>query len=234
MADQFRADRDMLSPNDDGVRYGRPSLVIAHTNEGDANGRADDLGAWLQKPESEASYTMIVDRAGRTVRSNDDNYVPWAAGSPANERGLHLCFIGRASQSRKDWLNQDKQLRAGARVAADWCRRYNIPAGWLSGDQMRSGLSGIGGHDTTVQAWHATDHTDPGTGFPRDRFIQLVNEYLTGATEQDDGMAFTDEDRRKLNYIYNQLRPWPQLGANAKGEPLTLVDAVASIKDEAA
>lgn len=230
MADQFRADRDMLSPNDSGVRPAAPSIIVVHTNEGDPNGRADDLGAYLQTSASQASYTMIVDRSGRIVRSNDDVYVPWAAGSPANERGLHLCFIGRAAQTEAQWLAQDKQLRAAARVAADWCRRYNIPARWLSGTAMRNGLAGIGGHDTTVDAWHSTDHTDPGTGFPRARFISMVVEELNPKKEDD--VAFTDEDRRKLDYIYNQLRPWPQLGKNDKGQDLTLVDAVAEMKAE--
>ncbi|WP_083812644.1 N-acetylmuramoyl-L-alanine amidase [Gordonia neofelifaecis] len=221
----------MLSPNDSGVRAAPPSLVIVHTNEGDPNGRADDLAAYLQKPSSQASYTLIVDRTGRIVRSNDDEFVPWAAGSPANERGLHLCFVGRAVQSTAEWLAQPRQLDAAARAVADWCRRYNIPATWLTGDRMRAGARGIGGHDTTVFAWHATDHTDPGAGFPRAQFVALVNKHLTGTSQQeDDDMAFTDEDRRKLDYIYGQLRPWPQLGTNDKGEPLTLIDAVAELK----
>lgn len=232
MIDQFRADVTMLSPNDDGVRNSTPSLIVVHTNEGDPNGRTEDLLAYLQRPASEASYTAVVDRSGIVGRSNDDNYIPWAAGSPANERGLHLCFIGRASQTRDEWLGPArKQLERGADIAADWCKRYRIPPTWLTGDRMRLGARGIGGHDTTVAAWHATDHTDPGPGFPRAEWCQMIYRRLNGGpTPEGDDMAFTDEDRRKLDYIYGQLRPWPQLGQNADGENLTLVDAVAEIK----
>lgn len=233
---QFKADRDLLSPNDDGVRGATPSLVIAHTNEGDANGTADDLAAYLQRPAAQASYTMIVDRRGRIVRSNDDNYVPWAAGSPANERGLHICFIGRASQSRAEWLAQTAQLAAAARVVADWCKRYNIPATWLTGDRMRAGSRGIGGHDTTVAAWHSTDHTDPGAGFPRAEFVALVNKAMNGDNNQEDD-EMNENDRRMLREVWEQLRGpggkgWPQLGKNAKGENLSLVDAVAELRAE--
>lgn len=44
--------------------------------------------------------------------------------------------------------------------------------------------------------------------------------------EKDDDM--TPEQARKLADIDRQLKPWPQLGKNAKGEDLTLVDAVAA------
>ena len=44
------------------------------------------------------------------------------------------------------------------------------------------------------------------------------------------------EEQRQLyqwaQYIYQQLQPWPQLGQNPQGEDLTLIDAVAAIKNE--
>lgn len=47
----------------------------------------------------------------------------------------------------------------------------------------------------------------------------------------DDMAGFTDDDRRMLTEVWEQVRNgWPQLGTNDKGEPNTLVDGVASIK----
>lgn len=40
----------------------------------------------------------------------------------------------------------------------------------------------------------------------------------------------TPEQDRLLRYVAGQLGPWEQLGRNAKGQPLTLVDAVAEIR----
>lgn len=45
---------------------------------------------------------------------------------------------------------------------------------------------------------------------------------------KDDDM--TPEQDRLLRYVAGQLGPWPQLGKNAKGEPLTIVDAVADLR----
>lgn len=47
-------------------------------------------------------------------------------------------------------------------------------------------------------------------------------------------MALNDAEQRELlegvRAIVKQLGPWPQLGKNAKGQDLTLVDAVAALK----
>lgn len=57
--------------------------------------------------------------------------------------------------------------------------------------------------------------TQPGTKrFPQDYSDRELLEYMAVRTA----------------YIDSQLRPWPQLGQNDKGEDLTLVDAVAELK----
>ncbi|MEV0947856.1 hypothetical protein [Rhodococcus sp. NPDC049939] len=41
---------------------------------------------------------------------------------------------------------------------------------------------------------------------------------------------FSDDDRRLLRELHQRIRTgWPQLGTNDKGEPLTLVDALADL-----
>ncbi|MBP2208154.1 hypothetical protein JOJ86_005880 [Rhodococcus percolatus] len=198
---QLQADVTLLSPNDSGPRNpNNCGLAIVHTDEGDPNGRIEDLLGWLAQERAQASYTLVVGRDGRIGRSNDDNYVPWAAGSPANERGLHLCFKGRASQSRSEWLAQGRQLDAGARVLRDWRDRYGIPLVKLTGAQMRAGQEGVGGHADTVDAWHSTDHTDPGPGFPWDVLLAKA----AGTTTPEEGflMALSDAQQQR---IYTEL-----------------------------
>ncbi|MDV7244470.1 MULTISPECIES: peptidoglycan DD-metalloendopeptidase family protein [Rhodococcus] len=198
---QLQADVTLLSPNDSGPRNpANCTLAIVHTDEGDPNGKVEDLLGWLAQERAQASYTLVVGRDGRIGRSNDDNYVPWAAGSPANERGLHLCFKGRASQTRAEWLAQGRQLDAGARVLRDWHDRYGIPLVKLSGAQMRAGQKGVGGHADTVDAWHSTDHTDPGPGFPWDVLLAKA----AGNTTPEEGflMALSDAEQRR---IYTEL-----------------------------
>lgn len=187
MPAQLDADVTILSPNDSGPRDpARCSLIVVHTNEGPATGSVDGLLNYLANPATEASYNLIIGGDGRIGRSNDDNYVPWAAGSPANERGLHLCLLGYSRQTRDEWLSRPAQLDAAARVLRDWSARYGIPLVKLSGAQMRAGQSGVGGHADTVDAWHATDHTDPGPGFPWDVLLAKANR--TPAPNEETGM----------------------------------------------
>ncbi|MGV9666924.1 GH25 family lysozyme [Nocardia niigatensis] len=59
-----------------------------------------------------------------------------------------------------------------------------------------------------------------------------LRDLLTGAED----MAFTDDDRRMLREVWEQLRGpnaegWPQLGQNAKGKNLTPIDALAEVRD---
>lgn len=203
---QLQADVTMLSPNDSGPRNpANCSLAIVHTDEGDPNGKVEDLLGWLAQERAQASYTLVVGRDGRIGRSNDDNYVPWAAGSPANERGLHLCFKGRASQTRAEWLAQGRQLDAGARVLRDWRDRYGIPLVKLTGAQMRAGQKGVGGHVDTVDAWHSTDHTDPGPGFPWDVLLAKA----AGNTTPEEGflMALSNEQQQRIFTELTQKLP---------------------------
>ncbi|WP_228839597.1 peptidoglycan DD-metalloendopeptidase family protein [Nocardia cyriacigeorgica] len=219
---QLQADVTILSPNDSGPRDPRScSLIIVHTNEGPATGTADGLLGYLARPSAQASYTIVVDGAGRIGRSNDDNYVPWAAGSPANERGLHLCFTGYARQSRAEWLSRPAQLAAGARVIRDWSDRYGIPLVKLSGAQMRAGQRGVGGHNDTVDAWHATDHTDPGPGFPWDVLLDMANR-----TDEETDM--TPEQAQQLADIHRELtQRYPSRSAHRKDDKP--VDTLAGI-----
>lgn len=201
MPDQLKADVDLLSPNDDGPRNPRDcTLIIVHTNEGPATGSVEGLLSYLARRDVQASYTLIVGGDGRIGRSNDDNYIPWAAGSPANERGLHLCFLGYARQTREEWLSRPAQLAAGAHVIRDWSDRYDIPLTKLSGAQMRAGQAGVGGHADTVDAWHATDHNDPGPGFPWDILLDLARgEAIPGKEPVMSDQAI------QLSEIHNQV-----------------------------
>lgn len=198
--------------------------ICIHDTEGvtsmQADDETDDNVTTYQCTSRTGSYHVMVGVDGERIRQNTDNWATWSTGNKGNDILLHLCLVGKASQTRAQWLAQDAMLRAAASVVRYWSDRYGIPLRKVSA----AGLPGIVGHGDT-RVWGGTDHTDPGAHFPYDRLIQLASN-----NEEDDDMAFTDEDRRKLDYIYGQLRPWPQLGTNDKGEPLTLVDAVAQMK----
>ncbi|MCH6196895.1 N-acetylmuramoyl-L-alanine amidase [Corynebacterium mastitidis] len=177
--DQFQASVTRLTSNDSGWRDPKVcQAVFIHTYECP---RGDDLESradW-QNSSKTGSYTILVGTK-RTLRANDDDYAPWAAGYTANRRGLHLSFLAYALSRRGDWLAADHQLELGAAVVADWCKRYNIPAVKINGADLRAGKRGIGGHGDAAAAWGETDHSDPGAGFPWDVFIQKVQRHISG------------------------------------------------------
>ncbi|MEU1432121.1 peptidoglycan DD-metalloendopeptidase family protein [Nocardia sp. NPDC005746] len=204
MGNQLDADVTILSPSDSGTRDPRACrLIVIHTNQGPEMGSVEGLLRYMADPAREVSYNLVVGADGRIGRSNDDNYVPWSAGSPANEIGLHLCFLGYSEQTRAEWLDAPAQFDAAARVLRDWSDRYGIPLVKLSGAEMRAGRSGVGGHADTVDAWHATDHTDPGPDFPWDVLLAKANRTTTTPNEETDDM--TPEQAKQLADVHREL-----------------------------
>ena len=206
--------------------------VCIHTTENDFTGRATGVAEYQLNNRS--SYHVLVDAAGTRLRCNTDDWTAWATGNRGNDVLLHIAFVARARFTRQQWLGQDGLLRSGARYVAHWCHLHRIPVTAVGGAALRSGTRGITTHDATRIAWGGTDHTDPGAGFPMDVFLRYVREYLAGtpAGPIKTGDEMTPDQAKQLDYVFNQLRPWPQLGKNAKGQDLTLVDAVAALRRE--
>lgn len=203
--------------------------VCLHTTENDFTGSAEGVANYQLTHNS--SYHVIVDAAGRRLRCNTDDWTVWATGNRGNDVLLHLAFVARARFTRQQWLGQDGLLRSGALYVAHWAHVHKIPVVALTPTQLRAGQRGITTHDGTRLAWGGTDHTDPGPGFPMDVFIRYVREYLAGIpAKPKSGDEMTPEQARQLEYVYGQLRPWPQLGKDDKGRDLTLVDAVARLR----
>lgn len=183
---QFKADHDRLSPADSGKRDPRGcQFVGVHTTENSDSTPALNVAEWQQNPANQSSYQILVDTAGVTVRGNDDNYIPWAAGTTGNKRGLHIAFVGRASRTRAEWLAQDVQLRSGAEVVADWVVRYAIPNRKITAADLRTLVRGIVGHGDISDAWGEVDHTDPGPGFPYAEFVRMITDVINGSTNTD-------------------------------------------------
>lgn len=227
MGDQLQADITILSPSDSGPRDPhRCSLIIVHTNQGPEMGSLEGLLGYMADPARQVSYNLVVGGDGRIGRSNDDNYVPWSAGSPANECGLHVCVLGYAEQSREEWLDNPAQLHGLARVIRDWSDRYDIPIRKLTGAQMRAGESGVGGHDTTVDAWHSTDHNDPGPDFPWDVVLDMARNLDNPPPNKEQEM--TPEQARMLADVHRELtQRYPS--RSKYGHPGELVDTLAGL-----
>lgn len=201
MSNQYVADITRLTNNDSGRRDpAKCQLAVVHTYECP---RGDDLVNRAAYQEGAgSSYTVLIGTA-RTLRANDDNYIPWAAMPTGNRVGLHVSFLAYAADPRALWLHHMVQLNKGADVVADWCRRYGIPPVKLTASQVRAGQRGICGHAEVSGAWRETDHTDPGPNFPWDVFIELVKQRLNPTTPKEDTM--TPAQEKKLDTVLARL-----------------------------
>lgn len=220
--------------------------ICIHDTEGvtsaQADSETDDNVTTYQCTSRTGSYHVMVGIDGERIRQNTDDWATWSTGNKGNDILLHLCFVGSASQTRAEWLAQDKMLRAGATVVRYWADKYNIPLRRVDAAH----LPGILGHGDT-RVWGGTDHTDPGSNFPYDVLIQYAIELATGTTPVNPPettpvnggplMALTDAEQHELldgvRWIKQQLGPnvWgpdSSLGKNAAGEELTLRDGLAA------
>lgn len=238
MTAQYTATITRLTSNDDGWRDpGKCQLAVVHTYECPPGDNLMDRAAYQETAGS--SYTILVGLT-KTLRANDDDYNPWAAGYTANRRGLHVSALAYAADSRAAWMSRPGQLGLIADVLADWCTRYGIPPVKLTAAEIRAGKRGICGHGDTSAAWGETDHTDPGTGFPWDYVIDLVLKKTTGTpttptTDKDIDMT-PEQDKllRDNNALLktiaaqmcgdgNNFGGWPQTGGR------TLTDLTGAI-----
>jgi len=217
--------------------------ICIHDTEGVTSAQADDETddnvTTYQCTSRTGSYHVMVGVDGERIRQNTDDWATWSTGNKGNDILLHLCSVGSASQTRDEWLAQDKMLRAGATVVRYWADKYNIPLRRVDAAH----LPGILGHGDT-RVWGGTDHTDPGENFPFDVLIQYAIDLGTQPPvvppNPDTGgplMALTDAEQRELldntRWIKQQLGPniWgpdSSLGKNDKGEELTVRDGLAA------
>lgn len=238
-------------PGDGGYKK---SIIVVHTNEAGPYGfhkfpgTAESLGLYLKRPDVQASYHKAVDRNGDVCRMLMDADRAWAAGNVGNNEGLHICALGWAAQSREEWLDFPQQLEQIGKEIAIWCKQEGIPADKLDSAQLVGGTWGVAGHGDVAQAWHDTDHTDPGAGFPYDFVLNVARREL--GQDQGDDMASAGEEV-VTQFMGPERTGWSELapqrdkegkafsifkflrGENPNVKAQTVVEAIATLVFEA-
>lgn len=172
---------------------------------GQARGTANYFAQGSGGRNASAHYVTDVAAEFHTLPDNVKGYhAPPNAGSV----GIEIC--GRAKYTRAQWLSPQvwpAVARAASRTR-ELCDRHRVPRVKLDAAALRAGGRGVCGHGDVSDAWHQTDHWDPGPGFPWDKFMEAVGGASSTPTptpgdEEDD--MFTDEDRKLLQGIRNGL-----------------------------
>lgn len=154
-------------------RYGKvPKILVLHSTESrNVEGTSDLVGvaSWLCNPAAKASAHVIVDSDGQSARIVQDEFAAWSCAN-YNAESLNIEQVGSASQTH--WPVEE--LRETARWLALWSLRHDIPlrrGRVLLGKVVRKGvvthaqLGAVGG-----------GHTDPGSGYPVKRVIELAKQ----------------------------------------------------------
>lgn len=226
---QFECDVNLWTNANSGYRTSPPRLGVFHTTENSDTTDAEAVARWQQNRSNESSYNVLFGTGGKSVRSNDDNIVPWSAMWSGNHAGLHGSAIGRASRSREDWLKFPKQMEVMAEWAADVHKRHGIPLIWRDAAEVAAGKWGFCGHKEISDAFKESTHTDPGPGFPHDVVLARAQEIAYPLKDETGSDAVGKDEQRSLildqlvGHPWEEWPGWPQLGG------MSLVDAVATI-----
>jgi hypothetical protein len=146
--------------------------VVVHSTEG---GTAASVAAFFATTARASTQLVVDDR--ECYRCVPDLVIPWGAPG-VNTTGLHIEHCGFARWTRETWLAHDAMLDRGAAKVALWCWTFGIPRRWLTVTELRAGRAGLCRHADASRAFPTDDpHTDPGAGFPRGVYLDLVRRH---------------------------------------------------------
>ena len=152
-------------------------IVIHDTESGP--GTAPAVAKWgaSSGAKGHASWHFTVDD-NVLIRCLPDDIVSYTAYSPANDYGLHIEIVGRASWTRREWYMHQATLKRAAWQVARWANTYKIPIEELSDSALRNGRPGITTHAQCTRVFKKGSHTDPGKNFPMTYFLWLCRRRL--------------------------------------------------------
>lgn len=222
-------------------------IVIHGTVSPCVRGGAASVARYFQTPGAGGSAHYVVD-PGEVVRCLAEDVIAWHAPPNTGSVGVELCDPQTGPDSRWGDDNHEAMLRLAAALVRDIAKRWDVPLRRLTVADVRAGKRGICGHVDVSKAFHQSDHTDPGTGFPWNHFMKLVTgedddmpsakeiadavyERLTGTVTKDVWAA-----REKLLDVGQKLDPRTairQVWAYAKGS-YNRLGAIAKQLDEQA
>lgn len=157
-------------------RRGAPVRAsVLHTTES-ADGSLAAIVSYFKRAGVDASSSYVVgdgdpDKDGFTevVRVVPEDLKPWTQLS-FNPFAVSYEMIGRAKRTRAEWLGKYRaQVRTVAALCAEDSIQYGLP--------VQHAVPGQVGHVDLSKYGFPQSHTDPGTGFPWDVFLDDVKHY---------------------------------------------------------
>jgi hypothetical protein len=216
---------------------GKPLWVVIHDME-----KTEDAGC----AEWTANY-FHTGAGGRSVSSHycadNDSIVQcvllrhsaWTVGNrPGNNRGINWEMCGYAAQTRAQWLDPFglAMFNRMAPIIRSDAAKYGIPLVKRTVAELRAWTPGVTSHNDLRLAFDVTDHTDPGSGFPWDMFMQIIN----GDDGGDDMAAAVVNCKENGGFYSYPVPKWfrsvaaAEAAAAAYGVPITSVATLADVR----
>lgn len=193
-------------------RTGETTCIVLHTTESNpGDGSARRVAGWqASTAPAPSSYHKLVDTGNIVQTVLDEQTAFHAVGF--NSFSLGLSFSTRASLWGRNNRTDTAMLERGAWVAAQWCKKYDIPVTLITNSQGRRGVKGI----ITHAAVDPGRRSDPGPNFPMDRFLSMVKEYVDGKQEDEwevFWMSLSDSEKEVLKDFISAIE---EEGTNAR------------------
>lgn len=153
-------------------------LLVFHTGETpETPTTAEGIANYFHTTNVEASAHWAFDDNSE-MQCVLDKDIAWHA-PPVNDRSIGFEHAGYARQSVAEWQDpySEAMLRRSAKKAAEYLKKYNIPLQYVDVNGLKSSRRGITTHNDISQAFHKSDHWDPGPHFPMNHYLALVNYY---------------------------------------------------------
>ncbi len=184
--------------------------VVVHTAECDCVPGAEvGVAHYGQTQAAGGSWHYCVGPDGEQ-HNLPDTTIAWHA--PPNGGSIGVELTGRADVT--DWgtgPGLQTLSRAATRVA-ELCHRHGVPAVRIGVAELLAGAHGICGHRDVSQAWHQSDHTDPGASFPWDRLMVMISA-ATALIEHDNAPAAPAAPTAHSALLPPRQRPVLQVGS---------------------
>lgn len=158
----------------------RVDWIVIHTMETPCvSGMAARIAQRFELGERKVSAHYCVDPV-EIVQCVRDTNVAWHCPG-ANRRGIGIEHAGYSQgEHATDWSSDGHaqgMLALSARLTADLCARWNIPAVHLTPAEVAAGHRGIIGHDGATEAFRTPGgHTDPGKAWPWEKYLGAIAE----------------------------------------------------------
>jgi hypothetical protein len=191
-----------------------------------------------------SGYHAVATETGSYIQVADATAGPYHA-PPCNPTWWAICIPGRAAQTRDQWLNDVSRqyIRGVARFIVDKQREDGMswPLQFCAAPDLVKTSANLTGHPTgytshsqVSQAWHQTDHTDPGVGFPWDVLATDIAALITAPIPVPTQASIEENIMYRSNaapmvvdgQTYAPGRVWFELLPGGKGRHVTSMNEV--------